>query len=155
MPPTGAPWAPQGLLLAHPRRTRHSVRTMVRRRQHGDRVLPTSTLASCMHVHRSTVHATPLPRTPRTHRAPISASSSASFASSLPPSPADMFRVALLGVVVTRAVVVWHGFGVRVFQERKDEELEEWREDARCVWRVLRGERKRIMRACITLIKPI
>lgn len=28
-------------------------------------------------------------------------------------------------------------------------EIEEWREDARCVWRVLRGEEEReILRAC-------
>ena len=32
---------------------------------------------------------------------------------------------------------------MRVLQERKGEESEEWREDARCVWRVLRGEEGR------------
>ncbi|KAF8496252.1 hypothetical protein F5888DRAFT_1907481 [Russula emetica] len=57
-------------------------------------------------------------------------------------------RFVLLGAVVARAVVVWHGFGTRVLQERKGGE-EEWREDARCVWRVLRGEEEReILRAC-------
>jgi hypothetical protein len=58
-------------------------------------------------------------------------------------------RIVLLGAVVARAVVVWHGFGARVLKERKGEETEEWREDARCVWSVLRGEEEReILRAC-------
>jgi head-tail adaptor len=38
-----------------------------------------------------------------------------------------------------------------MLQERhgKGEETEEWREDARCVWSVLRGEEEReILRAC-------
>jgi hypothetical protein len=60
----------------------------------------------------------------------------------------------LLGAVVARAAVVWYGFGARVLRlelERKGggEEEEEWRDDARCVWRVLRGEEEReILRAC-------
>jgi hypothetical protein len=51
-------------------------------------------------------------------------------------------------------VVVWRGFGARVLLlERrgndKETEAEEWREDARCVWRVLRGEEEsEILRAC-------
>jgi hypothetical protein len=62
-------------------------------------------------------------------------------------------RVVLLGAVVARAVVVWHGFGARLLQKErskgKGEESEEWRDDARCVWRVLRGEEEReIVRAC-------
>jgi hypothetical protein len=55
-------------------------------------------------------------------------------------------RVVLLGAVVARAVVVWHGSGARVLQELTGEESEKWREDARCVWRVLRGEEE--LRAC-------
>lgn len=36
-----------------------------------------------------------------------------------------------------------------MLQERKGEKPEEWREDARCVWRVLHGEEEReILRAC-------
>jgi hypothetical protein len=65
--------------------------------------------------------------------------------------PSWHLRVVLLGAVVARAVVVWHGFGARLLQERSKgkEEPEEWREDARCVWRVLRGEEEReILRAC-------
>jgi hypothetical protein len=64
--------------------------------------------------------------------------------------PTWHLRVVLLGAVVARAVVVWHGFGARVLhEERKGGEAEEWREDARCVWRVLRGEEEReILRAC-------
>jgi hypothetical protein len=62
--------------------------------------------------------------------------------------PGWHLRVFLLGAVVARAVVVWYGFGARVLQERKGED-EEWREDVRCVWRVLRGEEEReILRAC-------
>jgi hypothetical protein len=41
-----------------------------------------------------------------------------------------------LGAVVARSVVTWHGFGVRVLQERKGEESEECREDA-----IMRGVR--------------
>jgi hypothetical protein len=69
------------------------------------------------------------------------------------------FRFALVGVVAVRAAVVWKGFGALVdrTEEKKeeggeggdDEPEEEWREDARCVWRVLRGEEeKEILRAC-------
>lgn len=67
----------------------------------------------------------------------------------------------LLGAVVARAAFVWYGFGARVLRrelERKgacegegeeEEEEEEWWDDARCVWRVLRGEEEReILRAC-------
>jgi hypothetical protein len=61
-------------------------------------------------------------------------------------------RVVLLCTVVARAVVVWRGFGARVMLQDcngKSEETEEWREDARCVWSVLRGEEEReILRAC-------
>jgi hypothetical protein len=68
--------------------------------------------------------------------------------------PSWHLRVVLLGAVVARAVVVWRGFGarVRLQEERRGEgstKEEEWREDARCVWRVLRGEEEReILRAC-------
>ena len=63
-------------------------------------------------------------------------------------------RVFLLGAVIARAAVVWHGFGARVIREERkggegSSEEEEWRDDARCVWRVLRGEEEReILRAC-------
>ncbi len=64
-------------------------------------------------------------------------------------------RVVLLGAVVARAVVVWQGFGARMLMGRRredndeDEETEEWQEDARCVWSVLRGEEEReVLRAC-------
>lgn len=65
-------------------------------------------------------------------------------------------RAALVGAVAARAVAVWRGFGARVEgRERKEaggggeEEGEEWREDARCVWSVLRGEEEReILRVC-------
>lgn len=67
--------------------------------------------------------------------------------------PSWHLRVILLGAVVARSVVVWRGFGARVLLERhghgKGGESEEWREDARCVWSVLRGEEEReILRAC-------
>ena len=58
---------------------------------------------------------------------------------------------ALVGAVAARAVAVWRGFEERVEARRGEdvEEVEEWREDARCVWRVLRGEEEReILRAC-------
>lgn len=67
----------------------------------------------------------------------------------------------LLGAVIARAAFVWYGFGAQVLRrelERKGEgasegeggeEEEEWRDDARCVWRVLRGEEEReILRVC-------
>jgi hypothetical protein len=62
----------------------------------------------------------------------------------------------LVGAVAARAVVVWRGFAVSVEEEERKERAgeeredgEEWREDARCVWRVLRGEEEReIVRAC-------
>ncbi len=63
--------------------------------------------------------------------------------------PSWRLRILLLGAVVVRAVVVWRGFGARLLLERKGEEAEEWREDARCVWRVLRGEEEwEVLRAC-------
>lgn len=68
--------------------------------------------------------------------------------------PSWRLRAVLVGAVVARAVVVWRGFGARVLLlERrgndKETEAEEWREDARCVWRVLRGEEEsEILRAC-------
>jgi hypothetical protein len=83
--------------------------------------------------------------------------------------PSWHLRVVLLAAVVVRAVVVWKGFGARVLRLEMDmemerrrrggsgnsedaevaEEVEEWHEDARCVWRVLRGEEEReILRAC-------
>lgn len=53
-------------------------------------------------------------------------------------------------------MVVWKGFGARVQRlerERRSEDVEdageEWHEDARCVWRVLRGEEEmEILRVC-------
>jgi hypothetical protein len=60
-------------------------------------------------------------------------------------------RIVLVGAVVVRAVVVWRGFGAHVLllERRRDEDVEEWHEDARCVWRVLRGEEEReILWAC-------
>ncbi|KAF8463547.1 hypothetical protein DFH94DRAFT_786580 [Russula ochroleuca] len=66
--------------------------------------------------------------------------------------PSWRLRVVLVGAVVARAVVVWRGFGARMLllERRRGEDVEEeWREDARCVWRVLRGEEEReILRAC-------
>jgi hypothetical protein len=78
--------------------------------------------------------------------------------------PSWRTRVVLLGGVVARAVVVWKGFEAEVLRLEMEMERrrgragevpevvdgeEEWREDARCVWRVLRGEEEReILRAC-------
>ncbi|KAI9453279.1 hypothetical protein F5148DRAFT_1233654 [Russula earlei] len=66
--------------------------------------------------------------------------------------PLWSLRVALVGAVAARTVIVWRGFGARVAERRGKgavEEVEEWHEDARCVWRVLRGEEEReILRAC-------
>ena len=45
------------------------------------------------------------------------------------------------------AIVIWRGFEVQV-EEHGEESEEEWREDARCVWRVLRREEKVVLRAC-------
>ena len=55
----------------------------------------------------------------------------------------------LLGVVGARTAVVVLGYKAQ-FEGREAEGLsEEWREDARCVWRVLCGEEEReIQRAC-------
>ncbi|KAH9020805.1 hypothetical protein EDB85DRAFT_2002946 [Lactarius pseudohatsudake] len=64
--------------------------------------------------------------------------------------PGWLFRAALLGAVGVRAAVVARGFEEQI-KGREDAEgpSEEWREDARCVWRVLRGEEEReILRAC-------
>ncbi|KAH8986451.1 hypothetical protein EDB92DRAFT_2116395 [Lactarius akahatsu] len=64
--------------------------------------------------------------------------------------PGWLFRAALLGAVGVRAAVVARGFKGQI-EGRGDAEgpSEEWREDARCVWRVLRGEEEReILRAC-------
>ena len=68
--------------------------------------------------------------------------------------PTWRLRVVLLGAVIVRAVSVWYGFGKRVQErhgkaEAEADETEEWREDARCVWSVLRGEEEReILRVC-------
>jgi len=79
--------------------------------------------------------------------------------------PSWPLRAAFVGTLGARAAVVWRGFGaqVKASEERGGEvgsgglggaaregrEGEEWREDARCVWRVLRGEEEReILRAC-------
>ncbi|KAI9434584.1 hypothetical protein H4582DRAFT_2060024 [Lactarius indigo] len=64
--------------------------------------------------------------------------------------PGWLFRAAFLGAVGVRAAVVARGFKKQV-EVRGDAEgpSEEWREDARCAWRVLRGEEEReILRAC-------
>jgi hypothetical protein len=62
--------------------------------------------------------------------------------------PTWSLRFALVGAVMARAAVVWYGFEARanndVVVEKRGEgpvSVEaEWREDVRCVWRVLRGE---------------
>ncbi len=64
--------------------------------------------------------------------------------------PGWLFPAALLGAVGARAAVVARGFEAQI-EGRGDVEgpSEEWREDARCVWRVLHGEEEReILRAC-------
>jgi hypothetical protein len=64
--------------------------------------------------------------------------------------PGWLLRAALLGAVGVRAAVVVRGYKAQI-EERGDAKgpSEEWREDARCVWRVLRGEEEReILRAC-------
>jgi len=61
--------------------------------------------------------------------------------------PSWPLRVALVGAVAVRAVVIWRGFEAQV-EEHGEESEEGWRADARCVWRVLRGEEEReILRA--------
>ena len=68
--------------------------------------------------------------------------------------PSWGLRAVLVSAVVARAVVVWRGIGTRVllleYQGKGEKaEAEEWREDARCVYRVLRGEEEwEILRAC-------
>jgi hypothetical protein len=84
--------------------------------------------------------------------------------------PSWPLRAAFVGALGARAAVVWRGFAARVREwelelEESGEEgrggevgsvggkdlegREEWREDARCVWRVLRGEEEcEILRAC-------
>ncbi|KAI9457470.1 hypothetical protein BJY52DRAFT_500803 [Lactarius psammicola] len=64
--------------------------------------------------------------------------------------PGWLLRAGLLGAVGVRAAVVARGFEAQI-EGRGDAEgpSEEWREDARCVWRVLRGEEEQeILRAC-------
>lgn len=64
--------------------------------------------------------------------------------------PGWLLRAAFLGAVGVRAAMVVHGIEAQV-EERGDVggQSEEWREDARCVWRVLCGEEEReIRRAC-------
>ena len=64
--------------------------------------------------------------------------------------PGWLLRVVLVGAVGVRAAVVVRGLKAQV-EERGGAKgpNEEWFEDARCVWRVLRGEEEReIMRAC-------
>jgi hypothetical protein len=62
--------------------------------------------------------------------------------------PAWPLRFGLVGVVAMRAAVIWRGFEAQV-EERGEEPDGEWRDDARCVWRVLRGEEEReILRVC-------
>jgi hypothetical protein len=76
------------------------------------------------------------------------------IAAALPTWP---LRFALVGAVMVRAAVVWHGFEARVNEVVVVEKRgagpvsveEEWREDVRCVWRVLRGEEEmEILRSC-------
>jgi hypothetical protein len=69
--------------------------------------------------------------------------------------PSWSFRAALVGALAARTVAVWRGFGTRVGEQRTfagregEKGNEDWREDARCVWRVLRGEEEReILRVC-------
>ena len=64
--------------------------------------------------------------------------------------PGWPLRVALLGAVGARAAVVVWGLQAQIEGRGEvDRPDEEWREDARCVWRVLRGEEEReILRAC-------
>ena len=73
--------------------------------------------------------------------------------------PSWPLRAVFVGTLGARAAVVWRGFGAHVKEsEGRDggvgsmggaEGREEWREDARCVWRVLRGEEEcEILRAC-------
>ena len=130
---------------------------MVRRRRRSDRTLPTRALSPLVRMyagpqrtalHRLAHHAHTARRAHlgmSSRRIPLLVA-----ATIIPSWP---LRVALFGAVVVRVVVVWHGFGARLLQEErskdKGEESEEWREDARCVWRVLRGEEEReILRAC-------
>ena len=64
--------------------------------------------------------------------------------------PGWPLRAVLLGVVGARTAVVVLGYKAQ-FEGREEAEgpSEEWREDARCVWRVLCGEEEReIQRAC-------
>jgi hypothetical protein len=64
--------------------------------------------------------------------------------------PGWPLRAAFLGPFGARAAVVVLGYKAQ-FEGRGDAEgpSEEWREDARCVWRVLCGEEEReIQRAC-------
>jgi hypothetical protein len=69
--------------------------------------------------------------------------------------PSWPLRTALVGALAARATAVWRGFGAEVGEQRRsvvregEAGDEDWREDARCVWRVLRGEEEReILRAC-------
>lgn len=153
MPPAGAPWTPQGLSLVavvrivlflpwciavgaaialHPRALSPLVRLYAG---------PPRTA-----LHRLAHHA----HTARAHLG-IFLGVLCLVAAAI---PSWRLRVVLLGAVAARAVVIWRGFGARVVRlERSKDESgeveEEWREDARCVWRVLRGEEEReILRAC-------
>jgi hypothetical protein len=75
--------------------------------------------------------------------------------------PSWSLRAAFVAALGARAVFVWRGFAAQVKKEEEEERegrggggkvgsaREEWQEDARCVWRVLRGEEEReILRAC-------
>jgi len=63
--------------------------------------------------------------------------------------PGWLPRAALVAAVGARAAVVWCGFAAQIERRgRAEGPSEEWREDARCVWRVLCGEEeKEILRA--------
>jgi hypothetical protein len=69
--------------------------------------------------------------------------------------PSWSLRAALVSALAARSAAVWRGFGAEVGEQRSFVRQEgevgndEWWEDARCVWRVLRGEEEReILRAC-------
>jgi hypothetical protein len=149
-PPAGAPWAPPGLLLLLTLIVciilfiSWCVAVGAVIALYSRAILPLAHIYAgppCTPLHRLAHHAhtvRPSRHLPR-HPLPLLCLIAATISSW------HLYIVLL----VTRAVVIWHGFGVWVLQERKGEELEEWHEDARWVWRVLCGEEEReILRAC-------
>lgn len=149
MPPAGAPWAPWGLSLSHVARVILFLPWCV---AVGAAIaLYPRALSPLVRMYAGP------PRTPLhrlAHHAHTARAHLGIFLGVLcliaATIPSWHLRVVLLGTVIARAVFVWHGFAAGVLQEeRKGEESEEWHEDARCVWRVLRGEEEReILWAC-------